>query len=115
MTYGLLAGAALIVGGLIYYYGTSDKIEQEAVDPIIDGLKKLGQLKRDHEGYIDFEQFCKIFEISSLAAKEEFAAKKKTYVQQRREIINNKDAYKKLVIQMTQEEEKIINEKLGEI
>ena len=74
-------------------------------DPMKDKLEELGVLKRDASGHIDFEQFIKIFEISSAAAKSEFADRKKNFVRERRDVINDKDAYKKCVIQMTQEEE----------
>lgn len=43
--------------------------------------------------------------MSSAAAKSQFAERKKKFVQDRRAVINDKEAYQKIVMQMTQEEE----------
>ena len=111
IVYGLLGGAAVLVGAALISHYFQDK-EGDKLGAEIDSL---GTLTRDASGHIEFEQFIKIFEISSAHAKSEFSEKKKTFISQRREVIKNNDEYKKIVIQMTQEEEQIINAKLQEI
>lgn len=111
VVYGLLGGAAVLVGAALISHFMQDK-ETNQID---DELEKLGVLSRDNSGHIEFEQFIKIFEISSLHAKQEFSDKKKGYIAERRQMINDKDAYKKIVIRMTQDEEQIINTKLQDI
>ena len=111
--YGLLGGAAVLVGAALISHYFQDKVADS--DPMDAELEQLAPLARDSTGHIEFEQFIKIFEISSLHAKSEFAEKKKAFIKERREVISDKDAYKKIVIRMTQEEEQIINNKLQEI
>ena len=106
VVYGIAGAAALLVGAFIMYkMGDGEQEEQISIGP----------LKRDGQGYIDFDQFIQIFEISSAAAKTQFAAKKKVFVQDRRKVMTDKEAYQKIVMQMTQEEEQIINTKLQSI
>ena len=85
VVYGVLAAAALLVGAVVMYkYGDSEGGEEE-----ID----IGPLKRDAQGYIEFQQFLKIFEISTTSAKTQFAAKKKMYIEERRKVTNDNEAY----------------------
>lgn len=77
VVYGILAGAAVLVGAAVasHYFskaGDDDKLEQE--------IEKLGSLQRDNSNHIEFDQFIKIFEISSQHAKTEFSEKKKSYI-----------------------------------
>ena len=69
VVYGLLAGAAILVGAYLYHKLGSSEAETEAADSI-------GPLRRDQSGYIEFEQFIQIFEVSSAQAKVQFAKKK---------------------------------------
>ena len=104
VVYGLLAGAAVLVGAVLYHqYSSSDEPDMS---------ESIGPLKRDQSGHIDFEQFIKIFEVSSAKAKVQFATKKKEYIEQRRKVLSDQEAYKRIVIQATQEEEGIINSNL---
>jgi len=80
-----------------------------------EDIAKLGALTRDENGYIDFEYVIKIYEISSYYAKTAFSQKKKGYLEQRRKVKNDTDKYKEIVMQMTNEEEMIIQDKLQEI
>ena len=52
VVYGLLAGAAVIVGAAVisHYMGSSSAVEAEP-------SAAIGPLKRDDSGYIEFEQF----------------------------------------------------------
>jgi hypothetical protein len=78
--YGLLGGAAVLVGAaLISHY-----LSQKEPDPFDDDINCLGALQRDATGHIEFEQFIKIFEISANHAKIEFAEKKKAFIAERR-------------------------------
>lgn len=74
--YGLLGGAAVLVGAALISHYLSQK-EPDAFNEDVDGL---GPLQRDGTGHIEFEQFIKIFEISANHAKMEFADKKKDFI-----------------------------------
>ena len=67
----IIGGAAVAVllgvAFFTHYYSA------QKTDPIKVRLDKIGTLKRDASGYIDFEQFVLIFESSSTEAKKEFA------------------------------------------
>ena len=110
--YALIGGAALLVGAAIISHMSSES----EPSPIDDDLDKLGPLKREENGqYLDFEYFIKVFELSTTYAKMKFSVKKKEFVAKRREAIDNDEEYKKIVMEMTQEEEKIIESQMMEI
>ena len=96
--YGILGASAVVVGAAIlsHYFSGGGKS-----DPLKEKLDELVPLQRDSSGHIDFEQFIKIFELSSASAKAEFADRKKNFVRDRRGVMNDKEAYRKFVIQMT--------------
>ena len=76
VVYGLLAGAAVVVGAAVlsHMFSKSDDDDDGKLSAAIDGL---GSLQRDASNHIEFDQFIKIFEISSMYAKKEFSEKKK--------------------------------------
>lgn len=78
VVYGLIGGAALLIGAaIISHYTSGQSAEDQQID---DEIEKLGPLQRDNTNHIQFDQFIKIFEISSLHAKNEFSKKKKQYI-----------------------------------
>jgi hypothetical protein len=110
--YALIGGATLLIGAAIISH-LSQTVEDSPID---DDLDKLGPLKREEDGrYLDFEYFIKVFELSTTYAKMKFSSKKKEYVAKRREAIKDDDEYRKIVMEMTQEEEKIIESQMMEI
>ena len=74
VVYGLLGGAAVLIGAAVISHYFSGEKESNQLDIEID---KLGLLQRDASNHIEFEQFIKIFEISSMHAKTEFSERKK--------------------------------------
>merc|ERR1712086_608597 len=103
--YALIGGATLLVGAAIISH-MSGQVEESPID---QDLENLGPLRREEDGrYLDFEYFIKVFELSTMYAKMKFSTKKKEYVSRRRENIKNEEEYKKIVMEMTQEEEKVI-------
>lgn len=110
--YALIGGATLLVGAAIIAH-FSQTVEDSPID---DDLDKLGPLKREEDGrYLDFEYFIKVFELSTTYAKMKFSIKKKEYVSKRRVAINDDEEYRKIVMEMTQEEEKIIESQMMDI
>ena len=67
---------------------------KDKLDQLIDDFELL-PLYRDADGYIIFEQFLRIFEISSNYSKSEFAEKKKEFITERRKAFkNDKENYR---------------------
>ena len=66
---------------------------------------------------LKFEYFLKIFQICSFYGKSQFNIKKKEYIRQRREALSANDdkKYEQIVMEMTQQEEMLIQNKLMEI
>merc|ERR1712153_185825 len=104
LLYALIGGATLLVGAAIISH-MSGQVEESPID---QDLENLGPLRREEDGrYLDFEYFIKVCELSTMYAKMKFSTKKKEYVSRRRENIKNEEEYKKIVMEMTQEEEKV--------
>lgn len=82
-----------------------------------EDLKELSELERDADGYIKFDKFLRIFEICSLYGKSNFGGKKAKYIQERREALKsgNDHDYELIVMSMTEQEEKLVNDKLMDI
>jgi len=111
--YALIGGATLLVGAALIAHMSSAAVEE---NPIDDDLDKLGPLKREEDGrYLDFDYFINVFELSTKYAKMKFSSKKKEYVSKRREAINDDEEYRKVVMEMTQEEEKVIESQMNDI
>jgi len=112
LLYALIGGATLLVGAAIISH-MSGQVEESPID---QDLENLGPLRREEDGrYLDFEYFIKVFELSTMYAKMKFSNKKKEYVSRRRENIKNEEEYKKIVMEMTQEEEKVIESQMMDI
>ena len=114
--YALLAGAA-VVGSAIAYHFLSNSTEEATDDGLDADLDQLGALELDAEGRIDFAQFLKIFQICSFYGKSQFLVRKKELIVKRREALKNNDTqlYEQTVMQMTQEEEMLVQTKLNQI
>ena len=111
--YALIGGATLLVGAALLAHMSAGQVEESPID---DDLDKLGPLKREEDGrYLDFEYFIKVFELSTTYAKMKFSTKKKDYVSRRRDAIKDDDEYRKIVMEMTQEEEKVIESQMMDI
>ena len=111
--YALIGGATLLVGAALIAHMSSEAVEE---NPIDDDLDKLGPITREEDGrHLDFEYFIKVFELSTTYAKMKFSSKKKEYVSKRREAINDDEEYRKVVMEMTQEEEKVIESQMMDI
>ena len=114
--YALLGGVA-IVGAAIAYNslkgqseGVEDQIEQE--------LEKMGPIDReDATGMVKFDQFLKILQICTAFGKSQFKETKQKLIKERRQALENNDhkLYEKIVLQMTQDEEMIVQDKLMDI
>jgi len=113
--YALVGGAAL-VGAAVAFHLLS-KSSDEVEDSLESDLEQLGALQLDANGRIEFAQFLKIFQICSFYGKTQFNARKKEMVAKRRQAFKAGDesTYEQLVMQMTQEEEMLVQSKLQEI
>ena len=109
--YALLGGAALIGAAIAFH------VLGKQEDPIDDDIGQLGPVEREDNGMLKFEYFLKILEISSFYGKDQFNAKKKEYIQQRRDALDRGDdkEYEMIVSKMTQEEELLVQSKLMDI
>lgn len=113
--YALIGGVA-VVGAAVAYHLAS-KSAEEADDGIDDDLEQLGPPEMEGNGMLKFEYFLKIFQICSFYGKNQFNIKKKEYIRQRREALAEGDdkKYEQIVMEMTQQEEMLIQTKLMEI
>jgi len=64
-----------------------------------------------------FDYFLKIFQICSFYGKSQFSEKRKEYIEQRRQALQDDDdkKYEAIVMRMTQEEEMLVQNRLLEI
>lgn len=113
--YALIGGVA-VVGAAVAYHMAS-KSAEEADDGIDEDLEQLGPPEMEANGMLKFEYFLKIFQICSFYGKNQFNIKKKEYVRTRREALAEGDdkKYEQIVMEMTQQEEMLIQTKLMEI
>ena len=113
--YALIGGVA-VVGAAVAYHMAS-KSAEEADDGIDEDLEQLGPPEMEGNGMLKFEYFLKIFQICSFYGKNQFNIKKKEYVRTRREALAEGDdkKYEQIVMEMTQQEEMLIQTKLMEI
>lgn len=114
--YALIGGAAVVGAAVAFHY--AQKNSEGSTDEGLDNdLEQLGALEKDGEDYIKFEYFLKIFQICSFYGKNQFAAQKKVFIASRREALKNNDEkkYEEIVMEMTQQEEILVQDKLVEI
>lgn len=112
--YALIGGAAVIGAAVAFHFMGKADSESDSMDADLD---QIGALDLDEEGRIKFEQFLKIFQVCSFYGKTNFQEQKKKMVQARREALKSGDeqAYSGIVMQMTQQEEMLIQSKLQQI
>jgi hypothetical protein len=98
------------------YFFQSSKTEEEEHAASEDEEGEIDSLvvEREADGKLTFESFIEIFRFSSRHAKSAFAAKRQEFVAERRQAGRDGDEkrYREIVEQMTQEEERLINDKL---
>ena len=113
--YALLGGAA-VVGAAVAFH-LLGKASEEADDGLDAEIAELGELELDANGFIEFKQFLKIFQICSYFAKAQFAIEKKQMIADRRAALKNNDdnLYKEIVMKMTSKEEELVQQKLYQI
>lgn len=109
--YALMGGAALVGAAVAYHFLSKGSEVEDSLD---DDLAELGPLELDAYGHIEFKQFLKIFQICSFYGKTQFSDRKRNYIKERREALQNKNdqRYEEIVVQMTQEEEMLVQQKL---
>jgi len=111
----LLLGGAAIVGAAVAFHMIKSSDGDDGLD---EDLEKLGPIELEEgTGMMKFDYFLKIFQICSFYGKTQFAAKRKDYIDQRRQALKDNDdkKYEQIVMQMTQEEEMLVQNKLMEI
>ena len=110
--YALLGGAAVAVAAIAY--SMSKGSEETTTDDILD---QLGPVERDVSGMLKFDYFLKIFQICTVYGKTQFGDRKKEMIALRREALKEGDdkKYETIVLQMTQEQEQLVQSKLFEI
>ena len=113
--YALIGGVAVLGAAVAYHL--ANRQSEEVEDDIEDDLAQLGEPQYEPSGMLKFEYFLDIFKICSFYGKSQFKQKKKDYIRQRRAALakNDDKEYEKIVMQMTQEEEMLIQSKLVEI
>ena len=102
---GVGAAAALVGGALLYGYLTREdtrfaKMQLE--------LKELGKVRRNEDGTIRVDDFCKLFAIISKHGKKASADRRQEFITKRRDLLreNKEEEYRAQVVkQMVAEEE----------
>ena len=112
--YALLGGAAVAVAAIAYSMSQGSSDEGPTTDDILD---QLGPVERDATGMLEFEYFLKIFQICTVYGKTQFNERKREMITQRRAALKDGDdkKYEEIVMQMTQEQEQLVQSKLFEI
>ena len=94
---GVGAAAALVGGALLYGYLTREdtrfvKMQAE--------LKELGKVRRNEDGTIRVDDFCKLFAIISKHGKKASADRRQEFVAKRRELLreNKEEEYRQQVV-----------------
>ena len=111
--YALIGGAALIGAAVAYHLATAS--EGDGID---DDLDSLGPLELEEgTGMMKFEYYLKVLQICTFYGKGQFKDKKKDYVARRRQALKAGDdkQYEMIAMQMTQEEEMMVQTKLMEV
>lgn len=113
--YALIGGVA-VVGAAVAYHLAS-KSAEEADDGIDEDLDQLGEPQYEPNGMLRFDYFLKVFQICSFYGKNQFNIKKRELITQRRLALADNDdkKYEQIVMDMTQQEEMLIQSKLMEI
>lgn len=113
--YALLGGAAVAVAAIAYAMSKGEGEEGETTTD--DIIEQLGPVVRDANGMLEFDYFLKIFQICTVYGKTQFAERKKEMIDNRRAALKDGDdkKYEEIVMQMTQEQEQLVQSKLFEI
>jgi hypothetical protein len=102
---GLLAGAAIIGGAVIFHLLQSKS--SHSTSALIEEIDALGEPKKEMNGILSFPYFKDLMSLVQKHAKERFADEKKDMLTKRRQLLKDKkiDEYKELVSEMIKKEE----------
>ena len=102
--YGLVAGAA-VIGGAIVFHILSNK--EESGSDLFDEIDLLGPPKKAANGFLAYDYFKKVFVLIQKHSKAKQAQERKEMIAKRRKYLKegNEELYKGVVREMIEKEE----------
>jgi hypothetical protein len=109
VVYGVIGGVTLLASaGIIYYMW--NRAEKVAVDDglsdedrkCVEAIKKLGPVRKDKNGNLDFEYLLQFCEVVGMHAKAKQEIQKRDIVERRRQALkeNDENSYRDLIQQI---------------
>jgi hypothetical protein len=116
--YVLLGIGAVVGSAAAIYYITAGEYEEYANDDeLANDLTELGQLQKDANGMVKFDDFLKIFRLVTKHSKKKISAFKVTNNEKRRKFLKegNEEEYRECIKKQVQQEEAIYQEVATEV